>query len=74
MNIKQFAQEMRNPKQFVLNKILPNYSDSMISHLVQLAQNGKYQEVETIVRNYCGEHDINYDEVFPQFMSNFKIR
>lgn len=73
--IQAFMGRGGNPQQLVQKAIgMTSNNNLIISNLVNLAQNGNKNKVEQIVRNICNEMNINFDEAFPKFMSNFNKR
>lgn len=59
-----------NPQQLIQQMYGGN--NTMINNLLQMAQNGKRQDIETFARNYCKEQGKDFDVEFNKFMNNFK--
>lgn len=62
---------MQNPIELI-KKFMVNNSNPMLSNLINLAQNGKKEEVEKFARNLYKDNGRDFDKEFSQFMSNFK--
>lgn len=60
-----------NPQQFIMN-MLGNNQNPMLNNLIQMAQKGDKAGVEEFARNFCKERNIDFDNEFSKFMSNFK--
>lgn len=60
-----------SPEQMVMNLIKQN-SNPMLANLIQMAQKGDKQGVETFARNFFKEQNLNFDEEYSKFMNNFK--
>lgn len=60
---------MNNPME-IINRFMGK--NPIIKDLVEKAQKGDKQSVETFARNLCKEKGIDFDKEFAQFMSNFK--
>lgn len=79
MNPIQLIQSFMNgggtPQQLIQKAMgMTNNNNLIISNLISLAQNGNKDKVEQIAKNMCNEMNINFDDVFPKFMSNFNKR
>lgn len=59
-----------NPKQFIMNYI-KNTSNPMITNLIQMAEKGNTQSIETFARNFFQERGRNFDKEFAEFKKNF---
>lgn len=70
--LKTFLGNGGNPQDLILRTISKNNNNPMINNLVNLAQKGNKEEVEKIARNICKEKNIDFDQEFNKFMSNFK--
>lgn len=70
-NPLQFINMMKNPKEMVINMIKSN-NNPMIKNLVEMAEKGDNQGIESFARNLLKEQGRNYDEEFNQFVKNFK--
>ena len=64
-----------NPQQLLQTAIGMNSNNNpMIANLMSLAKSGNKEQIEQFARNVCKERNINFDEEFPKFMSNFNKR
>lgn len=61
---------MNSPEQIIYQMMGNN--NPMLNNLIQMAKNGKKQDIENFARNYCKEHGKNFDTEFNKFMKNFK--
>lgn len=60
-----------SPEQMVMNLIKQN-SNPMLANLIQMAQKGDKQGVETFARNFFKEQGCDFDKEYSNFMNNFK--
>lgn len=67
--LKMFMGKM-SPQE-VVGKMVGN-KNSIFGNLINMANNGKDEEVTTFARNFCKERGVNFDEEFTHFMSNFR--
>ena len=72
-SIQQLRDFMKqgNPRQLV-EKLVMNNTNPMITQLVQKAQNGDVQGVEEFARNIYKQQGRDFDKEFSDFMNNFK--
>lgn len=65
---------MVNPKELAFSKIMQMGlgNNPILKNLIELANNGKKIDVETIAKNLCKERGINFDEEFANFTKQFK--
>lgn len=66
--VKQFI-ESKNPQQMIKNYIGNN---PLLNNLVNMAQKGDKESVETFARNLYKENGKDFDKEFAEFMNNFK--
>lgn len=59
-----------NPKEYVMKNI--GQSNPILNNMIQLAEQGKTEEVENIARNICQTQGINFDKDIAPLLSNFK--
>ena len=59
-----------NPMQMLQN-LIANNTNPIISNAISLAQKGDVKGVEQIARNICKERNIDYDAEFEKFKNNF---
>lgn len=71
MNPMNFMQGINNPKQLIMAMIGQN-GNPMISRLIEMAEQGKSEEVESFARNIFKEKQRNFDEEFSRFMKQIK--
>lgn len=60
-----------NPVQ-VIEKFMVGNKNPLFTNLVNMAKNGKEQDVRNFARNICKERGIDFDKEFNAFMSNFR--
>jgi len=71
--LQNFICKGGNPQQLLQKAMGMNGNNNpMIANLMSLAKSGNKEQVEQFARNVCKERNINFDEEFPKFMSNFK--
>lgn len=71
MNPMNFMQGVNNPKQLIMAMMGQN-SNPMITMLMEMAEQGKSEEVENFARNIFKEKQRNFDEEFSRFMKQIK--
>lgn len=69
--IKNFVSRGLNPEQMITNMVSRN-SNPIMQNLLQMAQKGDTQEVETFARNICKEKGIDFDKEFSSFMKQIR--
>ena len=58
----------KNPQQLMLNILENQMSNTpMGANLLELAKNGKFADIEKIVRNIAAAHGIDFDKEFTSF-------
>lgn len=67
--IKNFMNKL-TPQQIVMNMLGNN--NPMFNNLIDMAQKGDSKGVEEFARNFCRERNIEFDDEFSKFVSNFK--
>ncbi len=67
--LKMFMGKM-SPQEAV-GKMVGN-QNPVFGNLINMANNGKEEEVTNFARNFCKERGINFDKEFSNFMSNFR--
>ena len=61
-----------NPEQFILDMMAKNTQNNpMLSNILTLAKNGKYDEIEKIARNVASEKGIDFDKEYTSFKQMF---
>ena len=68
--IKTAISQGKTPQQIIQNML--NNNNPMAGNLIQMAQKGDRQGVETFARNLLKERGRDFDKEFNDFMSNFK--
>lgn len=76
MNNNNFMQTIKNMKTMVNGDprgmavmIAKNSNNPMMQQLVQLMEDGKQDQVESFARNFCKEHNMDFDEQVNSFKS-----
>lgn len=73
--LQSFIGKGGNPQQLLQKAMGMNGNNNpMIANLMNLAKSGNKEQIEQFARNVCKERNINFDEEFPKFMSNFNKR
>lgn len=67
--IKNYMLKGLTPKGIVKQMVGKN---PMLSNLVNMAEKGDNQGLETFARNFLKERGLNYDEEFKKFRDTFK--
>ena len=67
--LKTFIQQGGSPQQLV-NQIADK--NPMLKNVINMAQNGDNQNIETFARNMFKEQGRDFDKEFADFMKNFK--
>ena len=63
--------QIKNPKQAVMNMI-SNNPNPMVKNLVQMAEKGDKEGIESFARNVFKEQGRDFDAEINEFMKNFK--
>lgn len=71
MNPLEILKAIKNPKEYVMDQ-LGNINNPILNNMVQLAQQGKTQEVENIARNICQTKGIDFDKEILPMLNNLK--
>lgn len=72
MNPMEMLKGIKNPQQFIMQNVMKNNSNPMISQLVKMANGGDSKQIEDFARNFCKERGKDFDKEFSSFMNNFK--
>lgn len=67
-NIFNMMKTFKNPRSAVLN-IAKNSNNPILNNLIELAEQGKNDEIENFARNYAKEHNIDFDKQFNSLQS-----
>ena len=70
MNPTELLKSIQNPQQFVISQV--RNGNPIIDNLINLAQQGKNQEVEQIARNIFNTKGIDYEKDILPILKNFK--
>lgn len=60
MNDINVLKGIKNPKQFIMNNIMPSNSNPMINNLMEMAKKGDVKGVENFARNICKQRRIGF--------------
>ena len=71
MQFMNMLNGIKNPKDVVINMIKSN-NNPMIKNLVEMAEKGDNNGIETFARNMFKEQGRDFDSEIKQFMNNFK--
>ena len=69
--IKNMFGKGASPKQ-ILEQLIMGNSNPMMDNLMQMAQKGNGQSLETFARNICKEKGLNFETEFAKFMNQIK--
>lgn len=69
----QMAMTQQNPQQFVLNMLKQNQQNPIFNNILQLAEQNKTEEIETIARNLFKEKGLDFDKEFNQFKQQLSM-
>lgn len=58
----------KNPQEIILNQMMGNINNPMIKNLINMAQKGENQNIETFARNFMKEQGKDFDKEFANFM------
>ena len=71
MQFMNILKGIKNPKDAVINMIKSN-NNPMVKNLVEMAEKGNSEGIETFARNMFKEQGRDFDSEIKQFMNNFK--
>lgn len=71
MQIINMLKGMKSPKEAVINMVKSN-NNPMIKNLVEMAEKGNTEGVESFARNLFKEQGRDFDKEFGEFTKNFK--
>ena len=75
MQIFQFIQSYKSPQQFMLNALKQGRSNNpVLANIVSLAEQGKTNEIEQVVRNVFKERGLDFDKEFTSFKQSLGIK
>ena len=71
MQIINMLKGMKSPKEAVISMVKSN-NNPMIKNLVEMAEKGNTEGVESFARNFLKEQGRDFDKEFSEFTKNFK--
>lgn len=71
MQIINMLKGIKNPKEAVISMVKSN-NNPMIKNLVEMAEKGNTEGVESFARNLFKEQGRDFDKEFGEFAKNFK--
>ena len=71
MQIINMLKGAKSPKEAVISMIKTN-NNPMIKNLVEMAEKGNIEGVESFARNLYAQQGRDFDKEFGEFMNNFK--
>ena len=71
MQFMNMLKSFKNPKNAVISMIKSN-NNPMVKNLVEMAEKGDNNGIETFARNMFKEQGRDFDSEIKQFMNNFK--
>lgn len=71
MQMMSLLKGIKNPKEAVISMIKSN-NNPMVKNLVEMAEKGDSEGIETFARNMFKEQGRDFDFEIKQFMNNFK--
>lgn len=70
--IKNLVSKGGNPKQIIMDNLLKNNSNPMITNLLNMAKNGDAKGVENFARNLFKDKGRDFDSEFADFMKQIR--
>lgn len=75
MQVIQAMMRGQNPQQIVMNILQQRMGQTpMGQNLLNLAQNNKTAEIETIARNICQQRGVDFDKEFNAFKNQLGLK
>lgn len=71
MEFFKMFKAMKNPQEAIIEMAGGN-SNPILKNAVEMAKNGKNEDLMQLAQNLCKEKGINFDKEFKEFMNNFK--
>lgn len=63
-----------NPQQLMMNMLQSaSANNPMAANVMNMAQNGNFQQIETFARNVCKERGVDFDSEFAKFRQQYGI-
>ena len=69
--IMQLLKSIKNPKEAVF-KIIKGNNNPIVQNLVEMAEKGDSEGIESFARNFYNQQGRDFDKDFSEFMNNFK--
>ena len=70
--IKNLVNKGGNPQQIIMDNLLKNNSNPMITNLLNMAKNGDAKGVENFARNLFKDKGRDFDSEFSNFMKQIR--
>ena len=70
MQFMNMLKSIKNPKEAVINMIKSN-NNPMLKNLVEMAEKGDHEGIETFARNLYAQQGKDFDQEFNNFKSMF---
>lgn len=75
MQLIQMIKSGQNPQQLLMSVLQQQASQNpMSANLLQLMQNGNFEDIESIARNLAKERGIDFDKEFSAFKQQFGVK
>lgn len=71
MDFFKMIKAMKNPQEAIIEMAGGN-NNPILKNAVEMAKNGKNEDLMQLAQNLCKEKGINFDKEFKEFMNNFK--
>lgn len=71
MEFFKMFKAMKNPQEAIIEMAGGN-NNPILKNAVEMAKNGKNDDLMQLAQNLCKEKGINFDKEFKEFMNNFK--
>lgn len=71
MDFFKMIKAMKNPQEAIIEMAGGN-NNPILKNAVEMAKNGKNDDLMQLAQNLCKEKGINFDKEFKEFMNNFK--
>ena len=71
MEFFKMFKAMKNPQEAIIEMAGGN-GNPILKNAVEMAKNGKNEDLMQLAQNLCKEKGINFDKEFKEFMNNFK--
>jgi hypothetical protein len=76
MKMVQMIMKSKNPEQFVMNMLQEKINatnNPMLINMLNLAKQGKTNDIEEIARNVFKEQGLDFDKEFNSFRNSLKL-